>query len=701
MSANCTRWMGLHSTFAPMSRSSGFPVSAGRTEMMAGRSTDGSRPSTKMAPAITAPEFPAETMPQASPRFTSSKQTRIELSFLRRIAWPGWSSIATTSEACFTAMGRSFPPPWRASCSRISGSGPTSTTATPWRAAATAPWTMSPGAWSPPMASTATGSACASLMSPRAYWPGVICSPLYVPQDGQARCESTGSLHFGHFVTLAGTILKFAARRRSRRMLDVRFLGTPTASLPSGLLLELLEPRPPRVRHVAIASAIALVQVRSAHGPESLAALLAHRIAGERQQKLLPHHRIEVDDLAGVSFFVHVLGVEATRLARPRAIVRPLVAAPAPRLRWHEGELEVERHLHLDGSQAAAARRRKRRPSMRFEQDPAVEAPQHGIDVHRPASAVLGLVPLHHLVDGLAGKVPSPFEPGLLDFVNVDAHLRLFYGAKKGGHYREATYQVKAPRHRAPRTPNRPSIVNCFRAPPGDGPGACRPRLRPHEAARHREERRLGLGRDVEFLVNAFHVGLHGALGDAERRRDIGVRVTVHEQLQHLQLALRERRAVALVRRVATQLPEEHLGRARADGCGISGEHLLDRARELRGVERFQDVAGGAGPERAKHAGRDVDRGERDALRLGELALDGVDDILSAHLRQPEVDQRDVRLLAAGERKALLAGAGGAAHVEPVRGEDLRDQAGDGLVVFDGDGTDGHRAARPPRREAS
>ena len=34
---------------------------------MAGRSTPRGRPSTKMAPAMTAPELPAETMPQAFP----------------------------------------------------------------------------------------------------------------------------------------------------------------------------------------------------------------------------------------------------------------------------------------------------------------------------------------------------------------------------------------------------------------------------------------------------------------------------------------------------------------------------------------------------------------------------------------------------------------------------------------------------------
>ena len=68
--------------------------------MIAGRSTPSGRPSTKIAPAITAPELPADTIAQARPDLTSSKQTRMELSFLRRIAWPGWSCISTTSVAC-------------------------------------------------------------------------------------------------------------------------------------------------------------------------------------------------------------------------------------------------------------------------------------------------------------------------------------------------------------------------------------------------------------------------------------------------------------------------------------------------------------------------------------------------------------------------------------------------------------------------
>jgi len=62
-----------------------------------------------MAPAMIAPLLPALTMAQASPDLTSSKQTRIELSRLRRMAWPGWSDISTTSEACRSTMGSLVP----------------------------------------------------------------------------------------------------------------------------------------------------------------------------------------------------------------------------------------------------------------------------------------------------------------------------------------------------------------------------------------------------------------------------------------------------------------------------------------------------------------------------------------------------------------------------------------------------------------
>ena len=107
---------------------------------------------------MTAPELPALTMAEASPALTSSKATRMELSRLRRMAWPGCSSISTTSAAWWMRMGRLGLARWRRSSSRTRPSGPTRITAWPARAAATAPCTAAAGAWSPPMASTAIGA---------------------------------------------------------------------------------------------------------------------------------------------------------------------------------------------------------------------------------------------------------------------------------------------------------------------------------------------------------------------------------------------------------------------------------------------------------------------------------------------------------------------------------------------------------------
>src|SRR5256885_463036 len=63
--------------------------------MMAARSTPGRVPSTKCAIAVSAPVLPALTHAQARPSCTRSTATRIEVSFLRRIASRGLSSIAS------------------------------------------------------------------------------------------------------------------------------------------------------------------------------------------------------------------------------------------------------------------------------------------------------------------------------------------------------------------------------------------------------------------------------------------------------------------------------------------------------------------------------------------------------------------------------------------------------------------------------
>jgi len=51
------------------------------------------------APAIIAPECPADTTASTSPALASSKQTRKEESFFLRMEAPAWSPISTTSLA--------------------------------------------------------------------------------------------------------------------------------------------------------------------------------------------------------------------------------------------------------------------------------------------------------------------------------------------------------------------------------------------------------------------------------------------------------------------------------------------------------------------------------------------------------------------------------------------------------------------------
>ena len=64
MTANCASMRGEQSTFAPTSTTTtGVPLSVGKADASAGRSTPGSMPCTILAVAITAPVLPADTTP--------------------------------------------------------------------------------------------------------------------------------------------------------------------------------------------------------------------------------------------------------------------------------------------------------------------------------------------------------------------------------------------------------------------------------------------------------------------------------------------------------------------------------------------------------------------------------------------------------------------------------------------------------------
>jgi len=149
--ANCASHATSTSALAPASsKIVGVDPGTGIGVAIAGRFTPSMRPMRNSAEAIVAPVLPAEIIALAFPsRTASALRTRVE-SFFARTAPAGSSSMPITSLA--TSNSRSA-----MSARAPRSAGPTSITGIPSAAACLAPATISPGALSPPMASTAIG----------------------------------------------------------------------------------------------------------------------------------------------------------------------------------------------------------------------------------------------------------------------------------------------------------------------------------------------------------------------------------------------------------------------------------------------------------------------------------------------------------------------------------------------------------------
>src|SRR4051812_17612337 len=153
ITANWRSHSAVQSTVAPPStRICGARPGTGIGTAIAGRATPLIRPMRNSAAAMAAPVLPALVIASALPSRTSSAATTTDASLRVRTA-AGGSCIATSSDACTTST--SLTPAGRSGA--IASSMPTSRTRTPSSSAAsTAPATISPGARSPPIASTAT-----------------------------------------------------------------------------------------------------------------------------------------------------------------------------------------------------------------------------------------------------------------------------------------------------------------------------------------------------------------------------------------------------------------------------------------------------------------------------------------------------------------------------------------------------------------
>ena len=125
----------------------------GMTVASAGRATPLMRPITNVPAARQAPVDPAEKKPCAAPSFTRRQPTTMDESFFLRTAFAGCSAMAMTSlHAC--GVQRS----WAAANGSTTSAGPhrTISRAGSEASAWATPSSTTPGASSPPMASTAT-----------------------------------------------------------------------------------------------------------------------------------------------------------------------------------------------------------------------------------------------------------------------------------------------------------------------------------------------------------------------------------------------------------------------------------------------------------------------------------------------------------------------------------------------------------------
>src|SRR5579875_3322360 len=151
---------GLQSTFAPASHSTTGPLFPGSTAPIAGRAMPAIVRKRISATARNAPLFPAETTASARPSRTRSTATPSDVPDEVRTACEACASIAISRSACTISSGS----PPSSGVSR--GVSPTRTIfPSPSRCASSAPATISPGASSPPIASTAiTGTRSAEAL---------------------------------------------------------------------------------------------------------------------------------------------------------------------------------------------------------------------------------------------------------------------------------------------------------------------------------------------------------------------------------------------------------------------------------------------------------------------------------------------------------------------------------------------------------
>src|SRR4051812_7500134 len=237
------------------------------------------RPMRSNADAMVAPVLPAEIMADAFPSRTASAARTSEESFIVRTLFAGSSAMPMTCDAGITSRPCSVP--------RSSGR-PTSATGTPSSSAARrAPSMISPGALSPPMASTAMGSM--GVLLDVDGLTAVVPAAVAAHDVGRLGRAAPGT-------HAAGRGFERPGRRPAAPALHLRglLLGnghSERTRLP--VEPQFLQCGPPRVLGGLVVGVLAEHGMALGLGPR--ARLLAQRRQGQRQQQILPNHRLEVD----------------------------------------------------------------------------------------------------------------------------------------------------------------------------------------------------------------------------------------------------------------------------------------------------------------------------------------------------------------------------------------------------------------------
>ena len=140
---------------APQSMSTALPPVVGITGAIAARRMPRMRLVIRVAPASKAPVDPAETRASALPSRSRVRPTPMEVSFLCRNTLEGSSHISTVSVVWTISIPRGMVSwPQSRSARRMASVSPVSSTSTPQCSMPSrAPFTISSGALSPPMAS--------------------------------------------------------------------------------------------------------------------------------------------------------------------------------------------------------------------------------------------------------------------------------------------------------------------------------------------------------------------------------------------------------------------------------------------------------------------------------------------------------------------------------------------------------------------